>query len=91
MKRANDDVKCDPDDEQPARPVATVEHKNAGDDLQEAREMNVPVACEISGHQPTNQRDGAEDNEEPTNDRDRSRAWWHEPLDYTDLWRTLRR
>ena len=71
MKRADDDVKRHPGDEQPARPVTTVKHENAGDDLQEAREMNVPVAGEVRGHQTTDQRDGAEDDEEPTNDRDR--------------------
>ena len=53
MKRADDDVKRHPGDEQPARPVTTVKHENAGDDLQEAREMNVPVAGEICSHEAT--------------------------------------
>ena len=51
MKRADDDVKSDPGDDEPARRVATTEHEHAGSDLQEAREMNVPMAFEVSGHQ----------------------------------------
>ena len=53
MKRADNDVKCHPDDEEPACPVAAVQHEDAGDDLQEAREMNVPVAGEICSHEAT--------------------------------------
>lgn len=53
MERADTNMKRDPGDEEPARPVAAVEHENTGDDLQEAREMNVPVAPEVCGHQAT--------------------------------------
>jgi len=48
MKSADDDVEGDPGDEEPAGPVAAVEHEDAGDDLQEAGEMNVPVTREIA-------------------------------------------
>lgn len=51
MKRADDDVKCDPGNDEPARPVAAVKHKHAGDDLQESREMNVPVTFKVRGNQ----------------------------------------
>ena len=48
MKGADDDVKRDPGDEEPAGPVAAVEHEDAGDDLQQPREMDVPVAYQIA-------------------------------------------
>ena len=48
MEGADDDVEGDPGDEEPAGPVAAVEHEDAGDDLQNAGEMNVPVAYQIS-------------------------------------------
>lgn len=48
MEGADDDVEGDPGDEEPAGPVAAVEHEDTGDDLQEAREMNVPVTHEIA-------------------------------------------
>ena len=44
MKGADDDMKRDPGDEEPAGPVAAVEHEDARDDLQKTREMDVPVA-----------------------------------------------
>lgn len=48
MKSADDDVEGDPGDEEPADPVAAIEHEDAGDDLQKTREMDVPVAYQIS-------------------------------------------
>ena len=60
MKGADDDVEGDPGDEEPAGPVAAVEHEDAGDDLQNAREMNVPVALEVRGNEATNKRYAAE-------------------------------
>jgi hypothetical protein len=48
MKGADDDVEGDPGDEEPACPVATVEHEDARDDLQKTREMDVPVAYQIT-------------------------------------------
>ena len=60
MKGADDDVKNDPGDEEPAGPVAAVEHEDAGDDLQDAREMNVPVALDIRSNEATNKRYAAE-------------------------------
>ena len=48
MEGADDYVKDDPGDEEPAGPVATVEHEDARDDLQEAGEVNVPVTREIA-------------------------------------------
>ena len=78
MKGADDDVEGDPSDEEPAGPVAAVEHEDAGDDLENAREMDVPVAFEISAaHHTAEKGYGAEDNEKPTDDRDRSWALWH--------------
>ena len=53
MKGADDDVEGDPGDEEPAGPVATVEHEDARDDLQKTREMNVPVALEVRGDEAT--------------------------------------
>jgi len=50
MQRADDNVKRDPGDEKPSCPVAAIEHKHAGDDLKEAREMNVPVTLEVRSH-----------------------------------------
>lgn len=53
MKGADDDVKGDPGDEEPAGPIAAVEHEDAGDDLEESREMNVPVAYQFTAtHEP---------------------------------------
>ncbi len=77
MKGADDDMKRDPDDEEPAGPVAAVEHEETGDDLQKARKMDVPVALKVGGNKATNQCDTAEDYEEPTDDRDREWASWH--------------
>ena len=54
MKGADDDVEGDPGDKEPAGPVATVEHEDAGDDLQKTGEMNVPVALEVRGNETTN-------------------------------------
>lgn len=51
MQGADDDVEGDPGDEEPAGPVAAVEHEDAGDDLKETREMDVPVALEVRGNQ----------------------------------------
>lgn len=47
MKGAYDDVEGDPSDEEPAGPVAAVEHEDARDDLQKTREMDVPVTYQI--------------------------------------------
>ena len=33
---SDDDVKGDPDDEQPARPLAAIQHKHSSDDLKDA-------------------------------------------------------
>jgi len=77
MKGADDDVKGDPGDEEPAGPVVAVEHEDAGDDLQKAREMNVPVALDVRSNEAANKRDTTEDYEEPTDDRDREWASWH--------------
>jgi len=54
MKGADDDMKGDPGDEEPAGPVAAVEHEEPGDDLQQARKMDVPVALKIGGNKATN-------------------------------------
>ncbi len=48
MKSADDEVEGDPGDEEPAGPVATVEHEDARDDLQHTREMDVPVAYQFA-------------------------------------------
>ncbi len=50
MKSADDDVEGDPGDEEPASPVAAVEHEDARDDLQETGEMDVPMAREVRGN-----------------------------------------
>ena len=84
MKGADDDVEGDPGDEKPAGPVAAVEHEDASDDLQKTREMDVPVAYQINAtatHHSTHQRNAAEYNKEPTNDRDREWASWHQATD----------
>lgn len=61
MKGADDDVKGDPGDEEPAGPVAAVEHEDASDDLQETREMDVPVAYQFpTTHHSAHQRYAAE-------------------------------
>ena len=54
MKGADDDMKRDPGDEEPAGPVAAVKHEEPGDDLQQARKMDVPVALKIGGNKATN-------------------------------------
>ena len=78
MEGADDDVEGDPRNQEPAGPVATVEHEDAGDDLQNACEMDVPVASKIiTAHHTAQKRDGAEYNKEPTDDRDRAGAAWH--------------
>ena len=48
MQGADDDVEGDPGDEEPAGPVSAVKHEDAGDDLQDSCEMNVPVAFKIA-------------------------------------------
>jgi hypothetical protein len=48
MQGADDEVEGDPGDEEPAGPVAATEHEEAGDDLQETREVNVPVADQVA-------------------------------------------
>lgn len=48
MKGADDNVEGDPGDEETASPVATVEHEDARDDLQETREMDVPVTYKLT-------------------------------------------
>ena len=53
MERADDDVEGDPGDEEPAGPVAAVEHKDARDDLKQTREMDVPVALEVRRNEAT--------------------------------------
>ena len=44
MKGADHYMKGDPGDEEPAGPVAPVQHEDARDDLQKTRKMDVPVA-----------------------------------------------
>ena len=47
MKGADHYMKGDPGDEEPAGPVAAVEHEDARDDLQKTRKMDVPVAYQL--------------------------------------------
>ena len=49
MEGADDEVEGDPGDDEPAGPVAAVDHENASDDLKETREMDVPVTLEVCG------------------------------------------
>ena len=78
MEGADHNVEGDPGDEEPAGPVAAVEHEDARDDLQYTREMDVPVAYQITAtHHSTQQRYATEYDKEPTNDRDRDWASWH--------------
>ena len=61
MKGADDDVEGDPGDEEPTGPVGTVEHEDARDDLQKTREMDVPVAYQLTAtHHSAHQRYAAE-------------------------------
>jgi len=53
MKSADDDVEGDPGDEEPAGPVAAVEHEDARNNLEKPREMDVPVALEVRRNQAT--------------------------------------
>ncbi len=48
MKGADDDMEGDPGDEEPAGPVAAVDHEDARGDLQKTREMDVPMAYQIA-------------------------------------------
>lgn len=66
MQGANDNVKCHPRDEEPARPVVTFKHERAGNDGEYAREMNVPVTLQLDiakRQHPAEKRDAAECNE----------------------------
>ena len=84
MERADDDMKQDPYDYETARPVATVKHEHAADDLKDAREVNHPMSLQVYNElrprhshvrpQSTDESDAAEDYEEPTDDRDCSGA-----------------
>ena len=68
-------MKCDPEDEEPAGPVLAFKHEYTRNDHEDAGEMNVPVAHQIAKRQHTaEKRYAAENNEEPTDDRNRSRA-----------------
>ena len=61
VEGADDDVENYPGDEEPAGPVAAVEHEDASDDLQNACEMDVPVASKIiTTHHTAQERYGAE-------------------------------
>src|ERR1043165_1677476 len=72
IKCADYNVKGDPRDQKPASPVAAVKHEHSGNDLKEAREMNVPMTFEICERQTAAEEgDAAEDYKEPTDDRDR--------------------
>ena len=85
MKSADNNVKCDPNNQQPPRPVVTAKHKHARYDLQDARQVDHPVALQLRDalcncdftvrQQPGEESDAAEDYEEPTDDRERSGAF----------------
>ena len=47
MQRADDYVERQPNDEQPTRPIAAVQHKHAGDDLGAAGKMDHPMFLEV--------------------------------------------
>ena len=54
MKGADNNMKCDPGDEEPAGPVAAKEHEDARDDLQQTSEVDVPVTNQLTAtHHPT--------------------------------------
>jgi hypothetical protein len=84
VKSADNNVKCDPNNQQPPRPVVTAKHKHAGNDLQDACEVDHPMALQLCDalcesdfterQHPVEESDAAEEYEEPTNDRERSGA-----------------
>ena len=71
MQCADDDVKGDPEDEEPACPVVALEQKRAANNRSDRGEIDHPVAfkiCEAIGridqlHQGMDQGDGAEQDE----------------------------
>ena len=47
VQRSNNYVESQPDNKQPARPILTVQHKHAGDDLGSAGKMDHPMLLEV--------------------------------------------
>jgi len=47
VQRSNNYVESQPDNKQPARPILTVQHKHAGDDLRTAGKMDHPMLLEV--------------------------------------------
>jgi hypothetical protein len=84
MKSADNNMKRDPNNEQPARPVVTAKHKHTRDDLQDAGEVDHPMALQFCDalcksdftkrQQPVEKSNAAENYEEPTDNCERSGA-----------------
>ena len=80
MQGADDDVEYQPDNNQPAGPIETVEHKHAGENLDNPGDVYEPMSLEfrkaLSGsginvwQQATKKCDAAERYEDPTDDGD---------------------
>ena len=47
VQRSNNYVESQPDDKQPTRPILTVQHKHAGNDLGTAGQMDHPMLLEV--------------------------------------------
>ena len=47
VQRSNNHVESQPNDKQPTRPILTVQHKHAGNDLGTAGQMDHPMLLEV--------------------------------------------
>lgn len=47
VQRSNNYVESQPNDQQPTRPILTVQHKHAGDDLGTAGKIDHPMFLEV--------------------------------------------
>jgi len=80
MEDTDDDVECQPNHQQPACPIETVEHEHAAKNHDYSGDVDIPMSLELgnalsSGYvyvwqQAGNKGDAAEHYEYPTDDRD---------------------
>ncbi len=87
MKRAEHDVKRHPGNEQPASPVATVKHEDAGDNRSDPHQVDHPMSIELCDplcesytaerQHPAEKRYAAEHYEKPTDYCDGSGTLLH--------------
>ena len=88
VQRSDNYVESQPNDQQPARPILTVQHKHSGDDLGNPGKMDHPMFLEVGNQlsavqveerpQASHQCNSAEDYQQPTDDGDGKWALFHD-------------